>query len=193
MIDGEEQSEGPGDWETLARENVLSCRIFTVEKVRRQSRDTGVAGEFYLIDSNDWVNVIALTDDREVVLIRQFRHGSGEVTLEIPGGILDDGESPLEAARRELLEETGYACDHVELLGRVRSNPALFNNSTYTVLATGLKLGPTRFDEHEEITIEHCPIERIDEMLCGGKITHALVVAAFQWYRLHCGQPGASL
>lgn len=193
MTDGEELSEGPGDWETLARENVLSSRIFTVEKVRRRSRESGTTGEFYLIDSNDWVNIVALTDDGEVVLIRQFRHGSGDITLEIPGGILDSGESPLQAAQRELLEETGYHCDHVELIGRVRSNPALFNNWTYTVLATGLRPGPTRFDEHEEITVELCPIGRIDEMLCGGKITHALVVAAFQWYRLHCGQSGASL
>lgn len=112
-----EQSEFPEDrvgdgirpWATLDVELVADCRIFAVKRVRRESPDGGKRGEFCTIDSPDWVNVIALTDEGEVVMIRQYRHGSNEITLEIPGGILDEGEKPEDAAGRELLEETGFA------------------------------------------------------------------------------------
>lgn len=171
-------------WETLQSEPVLRSPIFEIRKVRRRSRDSGKEGEFYRIDAHDWVNVIAVTDDNRVVLVRQYRHGSDEITLEIPGGIVDEGETPEEAARRELLEEAGYHCAESVIIGRVRSNPALFNNWTWTVLATGLSPGATKFDEHEEIELVELPITDIPELMRNGVITHALVVAAFQWYHL---------
>jgi 8-oxo-dGTP pyrophosphatase MutT (NUDIX family) len=172
-------------WNTLSREEILDCRIFTVEKIRRESRSSGKAGDFYLIGSSDWVNVVAVTDDERMVLIRQYRQGADEITLEIPGGILDRDESPVDAARRELEEETGFIADELTLIGRVRPNPALFDNWTYTVLATGAKpSGSVALDEHEEIDVELVDIASIDDLLRTGAITHALVIDALMWYRL---------
>ncbi|MCC7438709.1 MAG: NUDIX hydrolase [Armatimonadetes bacterium] len=171
-------------WETLQSEPVFRSPIFEIGKVRRRSRSSGNEGEFYRIETRDWVNVVALRDDGHVILVRQYRHGSDEITLEIPGGIVDDGETPQEAARRELLEEAGYNCAEAIIIGRVRSNPALFDNWTWTVLATGLTLGATKFDEHEEIELVAIPATDILQLLRNGIITHALVVAAFHWYHL---------
>lgn len=173
-------------WSTVAREKVADCRIFTVEKVRRRSPDGDREGEFFLIGSKDWVNVIGITGDDQVILIRQYRHGSDEITLEIPGGILDEGESPEDAAMRELKEETGFDCQEAVVIGRVRPNPAMFDNWAYTVLVRcTAEAGQTSLDEHEEIEVELVDSSSIDRMLSAGEITHALVVDAFLWYRLY--------
>lgn len=172
-------------WHTLGREMVADCRVFAVDRVRRRSPFSGREGDFFGIVSEDWVNVIALTDAGEVVLVRQYRHGSDEITVEIPGGIVDAGETPAEAARRELLEETGFTCREIVEIGRVRPNPAILNNWAYTLLATGLERGDQNLDEHEEIEVLMCPIDTADGLLADGVITHSLVVNAFLWYKLH--------
>lgn len=187
MSSGQQENAGGVEpWQGLEDDEVADCHIFTVRKVKRRSPASGKESAFFYIDSNDWVNVVALTESQEIVLIRQYRHGADEITLEIPGGILDKGESAVDAARRELREETGYEPAECIEIGRVRPNPAIMNNWAYTVLATGMPApGQASFDEHEEIDVELWPVDRIDELLRSGAITHALVIDALMWYKLY--------
>jgi len=133
----------------------------------------------------EWVNVVAVTPKEEIVLIRQFRHGTRAVTLEIPGGMVDPGETPLEAARRELLEETGYGTENRRLLGTVHPNPAIQDNSCYTYLATGaVKISEQQTEGTEDIEVFTAPVSETDKMVLEGNITHSLVIAALYWYSL---------
>lgn len=173
-------------WRTVSSQQVLDCGIFTIHKVNRESDDGNKGGDFYTIDSRDWVNVLAITPDERMIIIRQYRHGSDEISIEIPGGIVDQGESPIEAARRELLEETGFDSSRLVELGRVRANPAFMTNWMYYVLALDVHpVGETSFDDWEEISMELLPIPDVDEMVRRGDITHAYAVAALLWYRVY--------
>jgi 8-oxo-dGTP pyrophosphatase MutT (NUDIX family) len=125
----------------------------------------------------DVVNVVALTPDRRVILVEQFRAGSGRDSLETPGGLLDPGEDPLEAGARELLEETGYAGDPPQVLGTVWSNPALLTSRMTTLLITGARpVAAPRLDPGEELRVELVSARAIPQMIRGGRIDHALVV-----------------
>ena len=119
-----------------------------------------------------------------MVLIRQYRVGIDAVTLEIPGGMVDAADgSPAESARRELLEETGYAADEMVQIGRVTSNPAFINNYTHTFLALNARpVAETSFDSAEYIEFELADIDEIPALIASGKITHALVIAGFYHY-----------
>lgn len=182
MIDSEGSVER---WETREARQIADCRVFTVHEIQRRSRSTGKHGNFFCIEARDWVNVIAVTEAGQVLLVRQYRHGTDEVTLEIPSGIIDGDETPADAARRELLEETGYACEAIVEIGCVRPNPAIMNNRAYTFLATGLSLrGAQTLDDHEEIEIVHAPLDHIDTLLREGAIDHSLMIAAFHFYSL---------
>jgi len=118
-----------------------------------------------------------------VLLIRQYRFGIEEFTLEIPGGMCDPGESPLKAAERELSEETGHRANSMAEIGWVHPNPAIQSNRCYTFLAKGLVPdGDPDPDPDEEIELVREPLLRIPELIAGGRITHALVVAAFRLF-----------
>ncbi len=168
-------------WRRVGSTRLQRCRVFDVDEVRFEPPDGGQAETFYCIDAPDWINVIPLTQDGEVVLVRQYRFGTTDFTLEIPGGMCDPGESPIEAARRELAEETGYASDGWVELGWVHPNPALQGNRCHTFLARSARLvAEPQPDPHEAFELSRVPLGEIPALIGDGKITHSLVVAAFQ-------------
>ena len=169
-------------WELLDSTIEMQGRVFTVRSERSVSPRTEKVGSFHVIDSAPWVNVIAITARSDVVLIRQYRHGNHQVSLEIPGGLVEEAD-PAEAAVRELLEETGFTGDPPELLGSVSPNPALFSNRCYMYLIENVRnTGLVRLDENEDIEVELVPLSRIPALIRDGSIDHALVIAAFHFY-----------
>jgi 8-oxo-dGTP pyrophosphatase MutT (NUDIX family) len=171
------------EWTLESTEELVDCRVFRVERRRMRRDDT--SADFFVVDSPDWINVVALTDDDELVLIEQWRHGVQRVTLEIPGGMVDPGETPLGAAIRELAEETGYRGREWFAIGDVEPNPAIQPNRCHTFLALGAwRAEVPRFDSHEECRLVLEPYARAGELVATGAITHALVVVALHRERL---------
>ncbi|MCP4422359.1 MAG: NUDIX hydrolase, partial [Chloroflexi bacterium] len=150
-------------WEKLNSEELADYIIFKLRRDTRRSPRTGVDHSFFVLQSPDWINVIPVTPEGKVVLIHQFRHGTAEVTLEIPGGMVDANENnPVEAAQRELLEETGYAADELIHIGTVDPNPAFLDNKCYTYLALGARWQQApQFDGSEDIAVEEIPLDEI--------------------------------
>lgn len=172
-------------WEKTASEVVAETSIFTLHKHRVVSARTGGELDAWTLTCPDWVNVIALTEAGEVVLVRQYRHGVEAATLEIPGGMIDEGETPEEAAVRELREETGYAPVSVVNLGFVNAQPAFQNNRCHTFLALGcVRAGEMDQDEGEDLAVALHTMEETCRKMLSGEIGHGLVHAAFNRYRL---------
>lgn len=174
------------EWRRTASERVADCRVFQVRRDRAINPRGGAEHDFYCIEAADWVNIIPLTSNDEVVVIEQYRHGTNEVTLEIPGGMVDAHESPERAAARELLEETGYRAREVLLLGRTRPNPALQNNWLYSYLARDVEFEHEPVFESAEYTVVRLvPLADVPALISQGKITHSLVVTGFYWLSLY--------
>ncbi|HQR67297.1 MAG TPA: NUDIX hydrolase [Thermoanaerobaculia bacterium] len=170
-------------WRLVARGTPVDYRVFRVRQDRVRSPRTARDHDVVVLDAPNWVNVVAVTEDRRVVLVRQFRHGTRETTLEIPGGAVDPGDrSPLAAAKRELKEETGYVSRRWRRLGLVEPNPAIQSNLTWTFLAEGARrAGAAAPAPGEELEVVLVPEKRLDALARRGVIRHALVIAAFYW------------
>jgi ADP-ribose pyrophosphatase len=170
-------------WEVISSRRDKSYRVFSLRTDRARSPRTGRAHQFFIIESPSWINVIPLTRQNEVVMVRQYRHGIRDVTLEIPGGLVETNETPEAAAERELWEETGYKVSELILLGSVHPNSAIQNNLCYTFLAKDVFYAGTRQqDEKEDIEVLLRPLAEIPRLIREGKITHSLVLAAFYRY-----------
>lgn len=178
-------------WQRRSSDIIADCRVFRVRRDVSVSPHRGSEHDFFVLESSDWINIIPLTAAGEVVMIEQYRHGSEEVTLEIPGGMVDAGESPQAAAVREMLEETGYAATgEVVSLGKVRPNPAIHNNWIHTFLARDVSLRQKPVIESTEHTVVRLvALTDIPRLIRDGSINHALVVVGFHWLALSGQHP----
>jgi len=168
------------NWKKLATTDVLKGRIFKYCKVKSQSPDGTKTGDFDQIKFSNWVNIIPLTADKNVIMVKQYRHGTEKVTLEIPGGAVEMGEEDLVAATRELLEETGFAGVKTRLIGTVDANPAFQTNTCKTYLVEDCtKVSDQSLDYFEEIEVVEIPLQQINGLIKDGTISHSLVIAAF--------------
>ena len=179
-------------WQTLSVHQGEDYGLFRVDRLARVSPRTGKVGEYKVLRIASWANVVATTAAGEVLLIEQYRHGIDDLTLEIPGGVVEAGEDPLVGAARELREETGYAGDEPILIGRVHPNPAIQDNECFTYLIENARLvGEPELDPGEHIAVRAVPLDAVPALLRDGLITHSLVVAAFHWLALHQGSRSA--
>ena len=172
-------------WPCVRSQSERFYRIFSIRTDTARSPRTGIEHDFYIIESRDWVNIIPLTADHRVVMIKQYRHGSKKVTLEIPGGLIDSEDTPEGAAARELLEETGYQAEKMVKIGVVNPNPAVFNNRCYTFMAQNVtKVQDPMPDQTEDIEVFLIPLIEIPTLIQKGEIDHAIVISAFYYYFL---------
>jgi 8-oxo-dGTP pyrophosphatase MutT (NUDIX family) len=167
-------------WTFLHRRRVFEHFIFDLHQDRYRVEPAGEESDFLVLQASDWVNVIPVTADGQVVLIRQYRHGIRQVTLEVPGGMIEPGEDPQHAALRELSEETGYTTEKIKPLGFLYPNPAIQDNKCFSFLAENVQpTGIQQPDQFERIEVVTHPLSEIPKLILSGAIGHSLVVNAF--------------
>lgn len=174
-------------WNHVESERLVQTPIFDLLRKRARAQDR--ERDFFVLEAPAWVNIIPLTRSNEVVMVRQYRHGIDDFTLEIPGGMVDPEDAdPMAAARRELLEETGYESGQTFALGRVHPNPAIQGNFCYSYLALECRaVGVPTSDGVESTAVELHPLSNIPTLIASGRITHALVIDAFALMALKHG------
>jgi 8-oxo-dGTP pyrophosphatase MutT (NUDIX family) len=181
-------SGGPARWVSGGERVLATTRILRLLGVRYRHPVRGTDREFVIIDAPDWVNVVALTPDGLIVLVRQFRFGTDNLSLEIPGGVVEQGEDPVAAGIRELREETGYAGLSARVLAVVDPNPAVQRNRCHLILVEGaVKEREMEWDADEEIAVTAAPVEEVLAWARSGRITHSLVLCGLfhfeGWWR----------
>jgi len=169
-------------WKVEGRKQLLKTRVFDVNSLHSVSPD-GVIGDYVAIDAPCWVNVIPVDGD-DFLMVRQYRHGLGGITMEFPGGVADeDDKTPEETAYRELLEETGYKAGTIVNMGSFNPNPALFSNKVSFCIAENLvNTNKLTLDEDECLTYERVPIKEVFENLGKGEYIHAFLGTALMLY-----------
>lgn len=173
-------------WKLLKDKKLFETPIFSLHEKTVITAEGPAAHPFYVLNAPEWINVIALTPDDEIILVEQYRIGVDEITLELPGGMVDSGETPVEAAKRELLEETGFSSDEWTESGKVSSNPAIMNNFTHLYVARNcVQSSGQRLDGHEDIDVHTMPMERFLDLVKNGTVHHTIVVAAVAQYLLN--------
>ena len=169
----------PADGPLLATTPGPDLRLFRVVHERRRNPRNGVALDALRLESPDWVNVVPMTPEGDLLLVRQFRFGVRATTLEIPGGMVHRGEDPALAAARELREETGHVAQRLVALPPVEPNPAFLDNLCHQYLAEGVEpAGALEQDAGEDLVVERHSPEAVRQMVASGAIRHSLVLTA---------------
>jgi len=178
--------EPPFRWKKLREEPYATTRIFDVVRAIYHHPRREKPQDFFVINPPDWVNVVALTTDRQLVLVRQFRYGINEFSLEIPGGIIEAGEDPVAAGVRELREESGFVGHNARLLGSVHPNPAMQSNRCHLVLVEeAQRSADLEWDPDEEMEILTKPVDEVYALAQSGGITHSLVLDGLLLFAPH--------
>ncbi len=175
-------------WRIIKDKKLVETPIFDLQEKYLDAPGQTIDHPFYVLNAPDWINIIALNDDdpEKIVLVEQYRAGIHESTLEIPGGMVDSGEDPLTAAKRELKEETGFESELWTSMGAVSSNPAILSNRTHLFLAEKcVKTAEQNTDGSEDITVHLTNLNHFFSLTAEGTVHHAIVVAAVGKYLLH--------
>ena len=174
----------PQNWQVKSSRCIFDSPIVNLKVKLSVNPRNGHENEYYLAEFPNWANVIALTSDRQLVLIRHYRHGTAQLEVEIPGGCIEKGEAPLTAAIRELKEETGYTGQKPILLGRVSPNPSFQDNYCYTYLVENAVLSDQQeMDDGEDIEVFTYPLTEIDTLIENGELSNSMVIAALYLLR----------
>ncbi|UYP47064.1 hypothetical protein NEF87_003349 [Candidatus Lokiarchaeum ossiferum] len=173
-------------WNLIKENKVFSSKPFNVYKKIYEKPEKRGKFSAFVIQTPDWANIIVRNKKKEILLIRQFRFGSDKVELEIPGGCIDSDEAPIDGARRELKEETGYISNKFQQIGVVDANPAIQSNKCYTFLAENItNTGIRNLDPDEDLECQFYPMEDVQNFIRDGKITNTYIIAAFHWLSLY--------
>lgn len=173
-------------WEVLASRTLIDKRWLRVREERVRTGSGHVIEEFHVLDAPSWACVCCVSVDRELVLIEQYRHGRGAITLELPAGVIEVGESPRAGAERELREETGYVAEQWRSLGCLTPEPARGTHRAHLFVATGAqRRGEPELDASEDVRVRRFPLEAVGALLDEGRVEHAVHVAALLLAQRH--------
>jgi len=173
----------PKPFTHLDSQTLLHTPIFDVRQDRALHPVTGKEGRYVVLENPDWANVIAVTAEGQLVMVRQWRHGVRRVALELPAGLVEAGESPAEAAARELMEETGYEAERWTVLGEVVPNQAYQSNVCTTLLAEGCRrTGPGGGDGSEDIEVVLIDLDELPRLIAAKELRNAMTMCAVFWW-----------
>ena len=166
-------------WKTLSSKYVYHDRWFKARAASCELPDGRIIEPYYVVELPNWANVVVVTKDERMVFVRQYRYAGDMITIELPGGVIDKNESPEAAVKREMIEETGYTSNEIEVLYQVSPNPAINDNTAYFYLARNAEPGGTqKFDPFEDIEVVSFSKEEVIQLLREGKFQHGVQVGA---------------
>lgn len=166
-------------WNILESKYIIKRPWATLRVDKLELPNGNIKDEYYVLEYPTWVNMVAITEDEKVLFVKQYRHGAQQIMVELPAGVVEEGEEPEIAAKRELLEETGYAFDSIEYICELFANPATSGNLTYTyLLKGGKKIQEQELDSSEDIEVVEMSIEEAKQFLFANKIGQALHTSA---------------
>ncbi len=173
-------------WQKIASKYLVKEKWATLRVDTCKLQNGKIKDDYYVLEYPDWANAVALTKENKIILVRQYRFAADIISLEIPGGVVDEGEEPEEGIKRELQEETGYSFESCELIATLYPNPATSTNRTFTyLLKGGIKTHAQHLDEHEILNVEEYTIDEVKQLLKDNKIDQALHVAGLYYGLLH--------
>ncbi len=166
-------------WNIKEENDLFSEKLYKIKSLQCHHPEKKVSHDFHIIETYDWINIVALTEDNQFILVKQHRLGTDKCTIETVAGLIEKGEDPKEAAKRELLEETGYSAENISIVNILAANPAIMNNHIYVYLATGCKkICEQNLDAAEDIEVLTYSEDEIRSMIKEGDIDHSIAVMA---------------